>query len=149
MQTANRFRAWISKAIIVCRFLAGAIDLHWIANYTDQQSQTAQGTTVQYAGSIGPDLRCAVCRSSRPLLAATYSEGPWQGTVQGRLIGAARLNTAWGPLNVDDNNIPSVAYLDLRAAIAGPRTSSSMPPWTISSTRHRRLWQARQIPDAL
>lgn len=36
--------------------LAGTIDLHLIANYTDTQTQTAQGQTGSYAGSIGSDL---------------------------------------------------------------------------------------------
>jgi outer membrane receptor protein involved in Fe transport len=52
----------------------------------------------------------------KTIFAATYSEGPWQGTVQGRFIGAAKLNNAWGPLNVDDNDVPQIAYLDLRSS---------------------------------
>ncbi|HEX4273140.1 MAG TPA: hypothetical protein VHZ32_17240, partial [Rhizomicrobium sp.] len=70
-------------------------------------------------------------------LAATYTEGPWSLTAQGRLIGAARLTN--GPEGVaaitsaslsgagvltrgdilglvDDNDIPAIAYLDLRAS---------------------------------
>ena len=97
-------------------FRAGAIDLHWIANYTDEQTQTAQGVTVEYAGGIGADSPVRGVPQFKTSFAATYAQGPWQGTVQGRLIGAARLNTAWGPLNVDDNNVPPVAYLDLRGA---------------------------------
>jgi outer membrane receptor protein involved in Fe transport len=97
-------------------FLAGAIDLHLVANYIDQQSQTAPGSTIQYAGSVGPDASIRGVPKFKATLAATYIEGSWQGTVQGRLIGAARLNTAWGSLDVDDNNIPHVAYLDLRGS---------------------------------
>jgi len=103
-------------------FQAGVIDLHWIANYTDEQTQTAQGITVEYAGGIGADSPVRGVPQFKTILAATYLEGPWQGTVQGRLIGAARLNTAWGPLNVDDNSIPSIAYLDLRAAFDWTRS---------------------------
>ena len=97
-------------------FLAGAIDLHVIANYTDQQSQTAPGSMIQYAGSVGPDASIRGVPKFRATLAATYIEGAWQGTVQGRFIGAAVLNSAWGPLDVDDNSVPPVAYLDLRGA---------------------------------
>jgi iron complex outermembrane receptor protein len=97
-------------------FLAGAIDLHFIANYIDQQSQTAPGSTIQYAGSVGPDTSIRGIPKFRATLAATYIQGSWQGTIQGRLIGAAKLNTAWGPLDVDDNDVPAVAYLDLRGS---------------------------------
>ncbi len=95
-------------------FLAGTVDLHFIANYTDTQTQTAQGLTVSYAGSIGPDSAVRGVPKFKSSLAATYSQDAWQGTVQGRLIGAAKLNNAWSPLNVDDNTVPQVAYLDLR-----------------------------------
>jgi outer membrane receptor protein involved in Fe transport len=97
-------------------FLSGMIDLHLTANYTDTQTQTAQGQTVSYAGSIGPDSAVRGVPKFKTTLAATYSEGAWQGTIQGRFIGAAKLNNAWGPLNVDDNNVPQIAYLDLRSS---------------------------------
>ena len=31
-------------------------------------------------------------------------------------FGGAKLNDAWGPLDVDDNSVPMVAYLDLRGS---------------------------------
>jgi outer membrane receptor protein involved in Fe transport len=49
-------------------------------------------------------------------MSATYTQDAWQGTIQGRIIGSAKLNNAWGPLNVDDNSVPPVAYLDARGA---------------------------------
>ena len=97
-------------------FLAGAIDLHLVANYTDQQTQTAQGSTLYYAGSVGQDSTIRGVPKIKATLAATYMQGPWQGTIQGRFIGAAKLNNAWGPLIVDNNSVPSVGYLDLRSS---------------------------------
>ena len=97
-------------------FLTGALDLHLVGNYMDHQTQTAQGITLDYAGAIGPDSSPRGIPKFRSTLSATYVEGPWQGTVQGRVIGAAKLNNAWGPLDVDNNSIPMVAYLDLRAS---------------------------------
>ena len=93
---------------------AGTVDLHLIANYTDTQTQTAQGQTVSYAGSIGPDSAVRGVPKFKSVISATYTQDAWQGTVQGRFIGSAKLNNAWGALNVDDNSVPSVAYLDLR-----------------------------------
>ena len=92
----------------------GNLDLHLLGNYIDSQTQTAQGSTFDYAGSIGSDSAVQGIPKFRSTASATYQDGPWQGTVQGRFIGAARLNNAWGPLDVDNNNIPFVAYLDLR-----------------------------------
>jgi outer membrane receptor protein involved in Fe transport len=97
-------------------FRKGLLDIHWIANYTDEQTQTAQGVTVEYAGGVGADSPVRGVPQFKTTLAATYIQGAWQGTIQGRVLGAARLNTAWGPLNVDDNDVPSMAYLDLRSA---------------------------------
>jgi outer membrane receptor protein involved in Fe transport len=96
--------------------LAGIADLHLIANYTDEQTQTAQGSTLSYAGSLGQDTTIRGVPKFKMTLAATYAEGTWQGTVQGRVIGAVKLNNAWGPSDVDDNDIPAMAYLDLRAS---------------------------------
>ena len=97
-------------------FLSGAIDLHAVGNYMDQQTQVAQGITTDYAGAIGPDASPQGIPKFRATVSATYVEGPWQGTVQGRIIGSSKLNNAWGPLDVDDNSIPAVGYLDLRGS---------------------------------
>jgi iron complex outermembrane receptor protein len=97
-------------------FLTGALNLHLVGNYMDQQSQIAGGITTDYAGAIGSDASPRGIPKLRTTLSATYVEGPWQGTVQGRLIGSSKLNNAWGPLDVDNNAIPAVGYLDLRAS---------------------------------
>ena len=48
-------------------------------------------------------------------LSATYTEGPWTGTVQTRYLGAAQLVNGWtSGVQVDNNNVAQVAYLDLR-----------------------------------
>jgi len=94
----------------------GTFDVNAVANYTFEQTQTALGTRFDYAGSIGPDSAYEGLPKFRGTLSATYGEGPWSATVQTRLIGSAKLNNAWGPLDVDDNHIPFVYYLDLRGS---------------------------------
>jgi outer membrane receptor protein involved in Fe transport len=95
--------------------LTGDMNLHLVGNYIDSQDQTAAGVPAfDYAGSIGPDSAVRGIPKFRGTASTTYLEGPWQGTVQGRFIGGAKLNNAWGPLQVDNNEIPFVAYLDLR-----------------------------------
>lgn len=96
--------------------LDGTLNVRVIGNYTDQQTQTALGVVTDYAGSLGSDSAVCGVPKFRTTASATYIEGPWQGTVQGRFIGTARLNNAWGPLDVDDNSVPAVGYLDLRAS---------------------------------
>ena len=97
-------------------FMSGALHLRMIGNYTDQATRTDLNGTFDYAGSVGRDSKVAGVPKFKTTLSATYLEGPWSGTVQGRIIGSAKLNNAWGPLDVDDNSLPAVAYLDLRTS---------------------------------
>ena len=104
------------QADYTTEFMSGALNLRAIGNYMDQQTQSAAGITLDYAGAIGSDSSPRGIPKFRTTLSASYIEGPWQGTVQSRIIGSAKLNNAWGPLDVDNNAIPAVAYLDLRAS---------------------------------
>jgi iron complex outermembrane receptor protein len=115
----------------------GAMAWDLNGNYTDQQTRTALGVTYDRAGALGasPDAYANGIPKLRAVLAATYTQGPWSLTAQGRFIGAARLTN--GPVTgiasaslssagvltrgdilglVDDNGIPAIAYLDLRAS---------------------------------
>jgi iron complex outermembrane receptor protein len=117
----------------------GAMVWELNGNYTDQQTRTALGITYDRAGALGasPDSYASGIPKLHATLAATYDQGPWSLTAQGRFIGAARLTngpegvaaitsaslSGAGVLSrgdifglVDDNNIPAIAYLDLRAA---------------------------------
>ena len=93
----------------------GLLNWNLIANYTDQETQTLLGTTFDYAGSLGQDSLVAGFPKFRGVASATYANGPWQATLQTRIIGTARLNNAWrAGVDVDDNTVPAIAYLDLR-----------------------------------
>jgi len=105
----------------------GNLGWHLLGNYTDEQTQflpPAIGVNSDAAGSLGPNAVTAGFPKFRATLAATYSEGNWEGTVQGRFIGAAVLNHLWtdataaGTNNpfVDNNDVPFVAYMDLRGS---------------------------------
>jgi iron complex outermembrane receptor protein len=120
-------------------FFSGQLDLRFNANYTDELTQSAIGVTYDSAGALGGPL--AYAASTEPkwhgILSATYSEGPWSATVQGRFFGAAVLTngiqnlpanitraslSSTGALTVgvgngnliDNNNVNPVGYLDLR-----------------------------------
>jgi len=94
----------------------GTLRLNMLGNYTIKQTRTALGLTFDYAGSLGSDSAIAGVPKFRTTFAATYDQGPWSGTVQIRYIGKAKLNNAWGPLDVDDNTVEPVGYLDLRGS---------------------------------
>jgi iron complex outermembrane receptor protein len=117
--------------------------LHWSlrANYNDEMTETAIGSTYDQAGALG-GVALAYQASTEPkwhgTLGVTYSEGPWSGTIQGRFLGAAVLtngvqglspsNVVFASLSptgvltggvgnanlIDNNNQDPVAYLDLR-----------------------------------
>ena len=94
----------------------GLLDWHALGNYNDERTITKLGVTVD----VAPDrwariLRSSPDPSSHSTLAATYSKGPWSGTVQGRFTGSSRLVNTWVEgVNVDNNAVPWVAYMDLR-----------------------------------
>ncbi len=119
--------------------LDGIVNWDLAGNYTDQQTRTAQGITYDRAGALGgsPDVYASGIPKLRATLAATYREGPYSLTVQGRFIGSAVLSNGTqgvaglasaslsgaGVLTrgdirglVDNNAIGAVAYLDLRAS---------------------------------
>jgi iron complex outermembrane receptor protein len=93
----------------------GLLDWHLLGNYNDERTITKLGVTVDGAGSVGLDSPIIAGPKFHTTLAATYSEGPWTGTVQGRFIGSSRLVNTWVEgVNVDNNGVPAVAYADLR-----------------------------------
>ncbi len=133
------------QADYVMPLFNGMMNWHVIGNYTDEQTQNAVGVNFDYADSLS---NASTVTGGTPkfktTLSSTYAEGPWSGTVQGRIIGAAKLNNAWGPLQVDDNRVPMVAYLDLRGSYkwddnlqlyAAVDNVTNMPPPNIPSTQ--------------
>jgi outer membrane receptor protein involved in Fe transport len=109
-------------------------------NYTDEYTQDAVGVSYDSAGCMGSTPQAYACTGlpkARGILSATYNEGPWSGTVQGRFYGAAVLTN--GPENlpssitraslsstgvltqgvltgnlVGGNDVNPVGYMDLR-----------------------------------
>jgi hypothetical protein len=119
--------------------LDGRLDWYLVGNYTDELTQSAIGITYDSAGSLGSPLSYASSGEpkARGTLAATYSQGPWSGTIQGRFLGGAQLTngvqnlppnvvraslSSTGALTkgvgnanlIDNNNVDPVGYLDLR-----------------------------------
>jgi iron complex outermembrane receptor protein len=125
-------------------YVMGLFDgtLSWAlrGNYTDEYTQNAIGVTYDSAGCMGPTPLAYACTNmpkARGTLAATYTEGPWSGTIQGRFFGAAVLTngvenlpssitrgslSASGVLTqgivngneIADNDVNAVGYMDAR-----------------------------------
>ncbi len=108
---------------------SGNLGLRLVGNYNDERTRTIPnnaGTgqvTLDGAGALAGVLdsadgninALAAGPKLRAVLSATYAEGPWIGAVQTRFLGHATLVNGWASgVNVDNNGIPAVAYLDLR-----------------------------------
>jgi outer membrane receptor protein involved in Fe transport len=97
-------------------FMGGNLAWHLLGNYNDELNSSVFGTlnadgtqaTDDTAGERGqPKMRMT--------LGATYTEGPWSGTIQTRYLGTGTLNNNWtSGVQIDDNRVAQVAYLDLR-----------------------------------
>ena len=97
----------------------GNLALHLVGNYTDTQTISALGFTYERAGSLSGATPGGFTGNVKLKfnLSATYTEGAWSGTVQGRFLGPAHLSGAWqNGIQVDNNDIPWVGYLDLRGS---------------------------------
>jgi outer membrane receptor protein involved in Fe transport len=95
----------------------GVLNLHALANYTDEHtSVNASGQVTDNAGSMSNVTGGSGQPKFKATLAATYDFGPYSGTVQTRLLSSGRLLNTWTSLDVDDNTVPGVAYLDLRGS---------------------------------
>lgn len=89
-----------------------------IGNYTDEQTRRVLGTLTDAANCMGPQCVFSGVPKFKATVSATYAEGPVSFTVQTRLIGAGKINTYWNASNIDYNNVPFFAYIDLRASYA-------------------------------
>jgi iron complex outermembrane recepter protein len=95
----------------------GTLNWHLVGNYMDTFTQSALGLNYEGAGSLSASAPYTGNVKLHFNLSATYSSGPWSGTIQGRAIGPAHLNLYWqSGVNVDNNDIPWVAYMDLRGS---------------------------------
>ncbi len=101
-------------------FLQGDLAFRVVGNYTDEQTRRALGVLADGANSLDSTDSVAGFGGApkfRATLEGTYSEGPYSFTVQTRLIGSAHLVNTWtSGVDVDNNDIPFFAYLDLRGS---------------------------------
>jgi hypothetical protein len=116
----------------------GSLNLRVLASYLyDQLFSTGVGTpTVNYAGQSGPTAAFGSFNTSPKWQGnafATYSQGPFSGTVQVRYIGSGRFMTvtpsgglavaegdpgyaASNPNSISNNRVKSATYLNLSAS---------------------------------
>ncbi|WP_179046162.1 TonB-dependent receptor plug domain-containing protein [Sphingobium lactosutens] len=100
----------------------GSLDLRALANYVDKLeivSVNPNGTTsiITRAGEAGNNLGSFQGSPHwRGLMTATYAKEPWTVQLKGRFIGAAKMETDFGPNDINRNHVPSVFYLDAFAS---------------------------------
>lgn len=79
------------SANYVMPLLEGTLSWAFRGNYTDEFTQNAIGVTYDEAGCTGSSpltYACTDIPKARGTLSATYTQGPWSGTIQGRFFGA-------------------------------------------------------------
>jgi outer membrane receptor protein involved in Fe transport len=97
--------------------LGGNLNFRVLGSYILQLEQQQLGNTFKLAGAIGGDnVGGTGFPRARFTASTTWNKDAISLTAQTRFIGAAKLNNAWGPKDVDDNNIPAIAYVDLRGS---------------------------------
>ncbi len=107
-------------------FLEGNLALHLFGNYMNEETATEFGVTTPSGAQATYDYAGSLSNASQftggvPKLhfnvSATYAQGAWSGTVQTRYLSSAHLTNGWtSGVQVDNNDVPAVAYLDLRAS---------------------------------
>ncbi len=93
--------------------LGGDMNFSVIGNYITHLSSNSLGTLSRPLNSLNNGLSGP--NKFRSTITLGYKSDRWGGTIQVRTIGSGMLDSRWGAKNVDDNRVPAVAYLDLRA----------------------------------
>jgi iron complex outermembrane recepter protein len=95
---------------------AGVLAFRAVGNHVFNLSQEQQGVIYEAAGAIGADNPVQGFPRTRFTSSATYTQGDSSLTAQVRFISAAKLVHNWTAKDVDNNEVPAIAYLDLRAS---------------------------------
>ena len=99
-------------------FMGGNLAWHFLGNYNDEYTATQFG---QFNADHSPVTRDTAGEAGNSKikmdLSATYTQGPWSGTIVGRYLGSSHVNNQWTTgLQIGQNEIPQTAYLDLRGS---------------------------------
>jgi iron complex outermembrane receptor protein len=100
-------------------FWNGQLSVSLIGNYTKELTIDSLGVVIHQVGSLNrapPNTGTQGEPKLHGTLTVQYREDRWLAAVQVRGYGGAKLNSAWGPLDVDDNSVPRMAFTDLRGS---------------------------------
>ena len=117
----NAFSQWTSGLDIEADYrhnlFSGAFAGHFVANYIDKFGNELFGVSNECIGQLSGAAPCTSRAKLRFTLSAGYTQGPWSATIQTRVTGKAKLVNSWVEgVDVDKNDVPAVAYLDLRTS---------------------------------
>ncbi|MBU3078073.1 TonB-dependent receptor [Sphingomonas quercus] len=97
--------------------LGGDVQVRVLGNYVLRLNQDQLGVQVKAAGAIGSDQPFTGFPRARVTASATWDKDKLSLTAQTRFIGAAKLVYTWkSGVDVDDNSVPAIAYIDLRGS---------------------------------
>jgi outer membrane receptor protein involved in Fe transport len=97
-------------------FMGGNLAWHLLGNYNDELTASVFGVNNPDGSPAAKDTAGERGQPKmRMTLGATYTAGPWSGTIQSRYLGTGKLNNNWvSGVQIDDNRVAQIAYLDLR-----------------------------------
>ena len=96
--------------------LGGSLQYRIVGNYLTVLRQNQLGVNINAAGAIGADNAFTGIPRARFTGSITYLKGGLSFTAQTRFFGASKLVYTWTSKDVDNNKVPAIAYLDLRAS---------------------------------
>jgi len=92
----------------------GRLSLRMLATHVTRKTFDDGQTAVDLAGQNG-SLPDGGVPDWMMTASSTYSYGPFSWYLEGRYISAGKFNNTYGPLDIDDNSIPSVIYVNTSA----------------------------------
>lgn len=97
--------------------LSGDLNVGFLGTYVYDDILDNLGVRFDAVGGLGGNARRTSIPKFKGTLSGTYSEDTWSITTQVRIIGSAVLNKEWTAKDIDNNIVPSIAYLDLRGSV--------------------------------
>jgi iron complex outermembrane recepter protein len=93
----------------ITKSLPGDVSLRFLATHIEKLVSTSEGVSIDAVGSLGAAGGVPEWRGSA---SATWEAGPASFYLASRYVGSGKYDTAFGPLDIDNNEVKSAFYLD-------------------------------------
>ena len=95
----------------------GSFTFRALLDYVDELNIEGPGVSINAADEVGDNLGALQGEPRwRGLATAAYDSGRWSLQLKERFIGASKIESSYGPLDVNLNDVPAIFYTDVFAA---------------------------------